>query len=114
MKVSIKPGNKKQGLIFRSDVHTVTVNTQFSEEEKAVVKELKLKGYVVIEDAPFAKNLHLDVTVGEFMSGQDYVFTLQNSTDAQDFVELVKASLGNLKAHMETYSEGPSEEAFEL
>jgi len=114
MQVSIKPGTKKRGMILKKEVHTIILNTQFTEEEKATVRELQIAKHNVIEQAPFGPDFFMDVTVSELMSGRDFVFELPTSSAAQDFIEIIKGSLANMKSHMETYSDGPSEEAFEL
>lgn len=53
MKIDIVHTEKTTGLIFKKRHHGVTVRVQFSDQEKAIIKERKLQRTVILErDCP--------------------------------------------------------------
>lgn len=114
MKVSIKPGTEQKGLLRKKTLHTVTVQTLFTEEEKAICRTLQIEDHIVLEQAQVDPGFHLDHVVSEFMSGREFTFRFLLSEEAQDFIALLKERLAALKEHMNTYSAGPDQEEFEI
>jgi hypothetical protein len=114
MKVSIVPGTKSKGLVFKSEIHTVQFSVQFSEEEKAQIKAAGVKNFAVVEDVPFSSGAVMDLEVCMLDDPKGSTAHFENQTASQDFIAVLKASLGNLKQHSETYGEGAEAETFEL
>jgi len=114
MKVSLKPGTEKQGLIMKSEIHTVHVKVQMTEEEKAAAKAANILDqelFVIPWDAK--KGIGAPTTVQELTKGLDRVGKFHNFLDASGFTAEVKEMLVKVKAALEAKM-GESEEEFEL
>ncbi|MEO0669301.1 MAG: hypothetical protein AAFZ99_15425 [Pseudomonadota bacterium] len=114
MKVSITPGTKQKGLLFKSTVHTVSFSVTFSEEEKAKVDALGIKKHAVVEGVPFKSGAIMDLTVDMIGDGYGFEASFENEGAATGFIGVLKGSLQNLKAHMDAHSGPAQAEEFEL
>lgn len=115
MKVSINPLTKKKGLVFKKTVQAVQFNVIFSAEEQAKTKALGIRDHVLIANVPFKSGGVIDLDVGMLdFAKTPYEAHFDNEGDAAEFIEILKASLQNLKAAMDAH-DGPAEaEEFEL
>lgn len=114
MKVSITPGTKQKGLLFKKTMHTVTFRVTLSEEEKAKIDALGIEKHAVVEGVPFKSGAILDLSVGMLMGGRDFEANFENEGSAAGFIEVLKGSLQNLKAHMDGHNGPAQAEEFEL
>ena len=114
MKVTIKPGTEHEGLVFRKEVHTVTVAVTMTAEEQAAAKAANILDeqlFVVPWDTKKGRGVIVtvkDLTKGLFQTGRfpDFI-------KATEFTNEVKGTLVNVKAALEAKM-GSGEEQFEL
>lgn len=114
MKVKLKPGTDTEGLIRKTEIHTVHVTVQMTEEEKAAAKAaglLDLELFVVPFDPKYGTGD--TIKVKDVANGLDKIGRFPDFLDATAFTTEVKNSLVNLKAALEAKM-GESEEEFEL
>ena len=72
MRVSIVPGTKQEGLIFKKEMHTITFSAAMSEEEKAKVKHARIEKESVIE-VPLRPDISAELHVEDFMEGKEWM-----------------------------------------
>ncbi|WP_299735300.1 hypothetical protein [uncultured Roseobacter sp.] len=114
MKVSLKPGTEKQGLIMKREIHTVHVTVQMTEEEKAAAKAANILDQELFIIPWDAKNGNgIPTKVRELAQGLDQVGKFPNFLEASAFTTEVKDMLIKLKAALEAKM-GEGEEEFEL
>lgn len=113
MKVTIKPGTAKAGLLGR-EIHTVHVTVTMSEEEKAAAKAAGLLNHHMF-NVPFSdkRDGGASCDVSQIVRGLDVIGKFSNFLDANEFSEHVKAQLVSLKSALEAKM-GAGEEKFEL
>ena len=114
MKVSLKPGTEKRGLLLKSEIHTVQLIVQMSEEEKAAARAANLMKQELFM-FPYSEKpgRAMTVTVQEIANGFDKVAYFPDFLEASAFSSEVKDMLVKLKGALEAkMNEG--EEAFEL
>ena len=114
MKVSLKPGTEKDGLIFKTEIHTVQVSVQMTEEEKAAAKAagiLDQELFVIPWDAKTGRGI--PTTVRELADGLDQKGCFVDFLEATAFTNEVKETLVNVKAALEAKM-GAGDEEFEL
>jgi len=114
MKVSLKPGTEMQGLIMKSEIHTVHVKVQMTEEEKAAAKAANILDqelFVIPWDAKQGRGV--PTTVRDLTMGLDQVGKFPDFLDASGFTSYVKDMLVKLKTALEAKM-GETEEEFEL
>ena len=114
MKVSIVPGTKKKGLIFKTEIHTVKFSVQFSEEEQAQIKAAGVRNYSLLRDVTFISGAVMDLEVFFLEGNKEKIAQFSDQTEAQRFTMELKGALANLKDHLETYGEKSEAETFEL
>jgi len=115
MKVSIKPGTEKRGMVFKKDYHTVSFTVQMSEEEKAQAKAANILDHHMIA-IPVDTNIVLDFSVKDFVNGMpphNSTAYFENQVDAAEWQEEFKRVLKRLKETLEAL-DGTGEEEFEL
>lgn len=122
MRVKVEHYEAAQHGIFRSSYfYEVRLEVQFSEEEKAIIKERRLENILLIDrDAPptvnpkRVKHPHqFYLTVGDLLKGPD-IFHFLFFHEAQNYQERIRLELANLKMHMEEAAEGLQDEEYEL
>lgn len=113
MKVSIVPGTKKEGLIFKKQMYTVTFSATMSEEEKAKVRHARLEKEAVLE-APIRPDFLMELSVSSFMEGKEWTCTFARSDYAQQFTAILKDTLRNTKEYIDNIEENPQAQSFEL
>ncbi|MEM9422764.1 MAG: hypothetical protein AAF986_09705 [Pseudomonadota bacterium] len=114
MKVSLKPGTEKEGLIMKTEIHTVSVAVQMTEEEKAAAKAagiLDKELFIVPWDAKTGRGV--SITVKDLTEGFEQVGRFPDFLEATAFTTEVKDTLVNVKAALEAKM-GETEEEFEL
>jgi len=114
MKVAIKPGTKKQGLILKSEIHTVQVTVQMTEEEKAACTAagiLQQEMFSVPFSAKSDRGFKIDVA--SLVRGLDTTADFPDFLAASEFSVHVKEMLVNLKTAIEAKINEADEE-FEL
>lgn len=114
MKVAIRPGTEKEGLIMKSEIHTVQVTVQMTEEEKAAAKAagiLKEPLFFVPWDAK--RGTGTEYTISDIVNGFDQTGKFPDFLAASQFAADVKEMLVKLKTALEAkMNEG--DEEFEL
>ena len=113
MKVSIVPATATKGLIFKKQVHTVTFSAVMNEEEKAKVRHANLEEEDVIE-VPIRPDFSMALRVKSFMNGFEWTCTFTRADYAQQFIEVLKDALANMKAYIDGVEDNPQAETFEL
>ena len=110
MKVDITHGELSSGLVFKKKFPTVTVAVQFSEEELQIIKQRKLKNYIVLErgipphlvkkeelkPGKYHEN-HFHLTLKDLMKKPD-TYALRQISEAKDYEALLKEALAGIKA----------------
>jgi hypothetical protein len=127
MRVSIEHSDKAVGLLKRVNQVEVTTTVQFSEEELAVIRDRRLKDYIVAErvpdsrtaskfDAEYAASIadgwHLRVR--DLMKGKPDRFTFDTPVDAKLYEERLKEALKTLKSFIEGNASMAEATTFEL
>lgn len=113
MKVSIVPGTKKTGLIFKTEMHTVTFSATMNEEEKAKVRHAGIEKEDILE-APIRPNFTMNLSIENFMNGTEWTCTFERSDYAQQFTEILKECLRNTKEYIDAIEVDPQAQNFEL
>lgn len=101
MKVAIRPGTEKAGLILKSEIHTVQVTVQMTEEEKAAAKAagiLNQELFIIPWDAKRGEGPTYSVSslvrgldaTGKF---PDFLAASEFATDVKDVLVRVKTAL---------------------
>jgi len=114
MKVSLKPGTERAGLIMKKEIHTVHVTVQMTEEEKAAAKAANILDQELFIIPWDAKNGNgIPTNVRELTQGLDQVGKFPDFLEASAFISEVKEVLVKVKAALEAKM-GEGEEEFEL
>ena len=114
MKVSIKPGTKKEGLIMKKEIHTVHVSVQMSEEEKAAAKAANILDqelFIIPWDAKNGRGI--PTKVRDLTQGLDETGHFPDFLEASAFTTEVKDMLVKVRGALEAKM-GAGEEEFEL
>ena len=127
MRVSIEHSDKAVGLLRMVNQIQVTTTVQFSEEELAVIRDRRLKDYIVAErvpdsrtaskfDAEYAASIadgwHLRVK--DLMKGKPDSFLFDTPVDAKIYEERLKEALKALKSFIEGNAATAEATTFEL
>ncbi len=120
MRVSIEHGTETKGLLRKTTFHLVLLSVEFSEEEKAIIRERKLERDIILErDVPanvdedkhanrglLSKVVtaavkgrdanHFHLTIGKLLSGPDS-YALSTPLEAKEYEEELKEKLVILK-----------------
>ncbi|MEW8003637.1 MAG: hypothetical protein AB2827_12700 [Candidatus Thiodiazotropha sp.] len=118
MKVDIQHDRVKKGLLLKKEMHQVTVDVRYSEEEKAIFKEepgLERVGLISMQlDFSDAKGTGPYVTPGHFLDNKPVVAALPTSARAKEFEAAVVDMLREVKGALD-YNAAPAESSsFEL
>jgi len=114
MKVGLRPGTEKEGLIMKREIHTVRVTVQMTEEEKAAAKAagiLDQELFVIHYDAKTGRGF--PATVADLTKGLDYTGKFPDFLEASSFTTEVKDTLVKVKSALEAKM-GAADEEFEL
>lgn len=114
MKVSLKPGTEKRGLVLKKEIHTVSVTVQMTEEEKAAARAASiLDQHLFVFPYDEKNGRGYPVLVKNLVKGFDDKAVFQNFLDASAFTTEVKDMLVKVKSALEAkMNEG--DEVFEL
>ena len=138
MRVDIKPVRKSKGLIFTKKLHGMQLSVQFSEEEKAIIKERDLELTILMErDTPVDVNDHkiqnrglvkklaiaatsgvdalgFHLTFRKLLKGPD-IYYFSTPIDAKHYAaELREEILPLAKAYLEGNKENATSDSYEL
>lgn len=114
MKVGLKPGTEKRGLLGGKEVHTVNITVTMSDEEKAAAQAAGLMKHEMFQVPHDAKRgdgptyLVQDLAKGLNVKGE-----FPNFIVATEFTQEVKSQLVALKSALEAKM-ASGEEEFEL
>jgi hypothetical protein len=135
MKIDIKNVEKKQGIVFKKVLHGVQTTVTFSEEEKAIIEERKLKALVLLDrgvpsDVDDVKHANrgiamrlataaikgadannFNLTINKLLKGPD-TYYLFNAHETGPYIEEIKEGMRQLK-HLLTHDDA-EDESFEL
>lgn len=114
MRVTLKPGTDQDGLIMKTEIHTVRVAVQMTEEEKAAAKAagiLEKELFVVPWDAKTGRGA--PTTVKDLTEGFEQIGRFPDFIEATAFTREVKDMLVSVKAALDAKM-GETEEEFEL
>ena len=114
MKVSLKPGTEKRGLILKSEIHTVRLTVQMTEEEKAAARAANILNQELFA-VPLSEKSNSGpiFTVNELVKGVDVTGHFADFLSASEFSSTVKDMLVKVKTALEAkMNEG--DEEFEL
>ena len=120
MKIDIKRGEEKAGLIFKKTYYTVTVTVQFSEEEKKVIQLTKTENHIVTERpkrAGIKDNAPDDIwhlRVRTLLPGKPDKYEFENLADANEYNDALLPSLKNLKGFIEKNAKPVADTSVEL
>ncbi len=123
MKVDIKTGDRTTGMVFKKTYPTVTLKVEFTEEEKAIIKQNRLEDVIVIErdcpadrDAAKSYDGQWNVRVSSLLysekSGLEHVG--RSNGEIKGFIDQAKENLPKLKAMIEGNATEAEDESFEL
>jgi hypothetical protein len=112
MKIDITHSEKTTGWISKKTYYTTTVQVQFSEEEKHVIKQNKLEKHIVAERPPRAgtsekdaNNPNLadiwDLRVSTLLKGEPDTWEFYTPAETKDYQEKVMAGLKGIKAFVQ-------------
>ena len=138
MKVNIRHVQKKQGLLFATQLHGVELAVEFSNEEKAIIKERKLEQVILLDrEVPpdvdeekhanrgLMKQLataaikgsdanHFGLTFNKLLNGPDTYFFL-TPIEAKGYEDILKQeTLPDAKAYLDGNKETGTSDSFEL
>ena len=138
MKINIHPTEKSKGLVFRKTLHGVQLSVQFSEEERAIIKERNLEKVILMErgipadvDEDKVQNrglmkqmaiaatsgtdaLGFHLTFRKLLRGPDTYF-FHTPIEAKGYIDTLKEDILPLtKAYLEGNKEGATSDSFEL
>ncbi|MEP2085052.1 MULTISPECIES: hypothetical protein [Hyphomicrobiales] len=108
MRVNIEHGETQTGMFRKTTHYTVTVNVQFTEEEKHIIKQRKIGDAIVVErgvpsdrDArKFSGIEHVfNLTIDRLLKGED-AYAFSTPLEAKEYEQLLKDSLLNLKNYI--------------
>lgn len=108
MRVNIEHGETQTGMFSKTTHHTVTVNVQFTEEEKHIIKQRKIGDAAVVErgvpsdrDARKFDGIEyvFNLTIDKLLKGED-TYAFSTPLEAKQYEELLKDSLQNLKNYI--------------
>jgi hypothetical protein len=121
MKIDITRGEAKGGLIFKKVYPSVTVQVQFTEEEKKVIEVAKLGNHILCERPKRAgekASEKLDdiwhLRVRQLLSGKPDQYEFENLAEANSYNDALVPSLKNLKAAIELNSRPIENTSIEL
>jgi len=109
MRVSINHSEKQTGVFRKTTHYIVTVKVDFSEEEKAIIKQRDLKSTVIMtRSTPSHINTSIDdiwdLTISKLLSGPDD-YGLETLAKAKDYEEVLIDSLKELKDYISANEE---------
>lgn len=138
MRVNIEHKTETKGLLRKTTFHIVALTVEFSDEEKAIVRERKLERVVILErDVPanvdeekhaerglLAKVVtaavkgrdanHFHLTIGKLLNGVDQ-YALATPLEAKEYEAALKEKLPSLKGYiMENAGIEEKSSSFEL
>lgn len=114
MKVSLKPGTEKRGLILSKEIHTLEIKVQMSEEEVAACRAANLmKQELFVLPLDIKTGRGMTVTVNDLARGFTDKAVFPDFLDASSFNSDVKDILVKLKTAIEAKMNEADEE-FEL
>lgn len=114
MRVALRPDTEKEGLIRKTEIHTIQLTVQMTEEEKAAAKAagiLDMELFVVPWDAKTGRGA--PTTVNDLTKGVDLTGRFPDFLAASEFSAEVKSMLTKVKTALEAKM-GESAEEFEL
>jgi len=125
MKIDIKTGETKSGLVFKKTHQEVNLFIEFSEEEKAIINANNLEDVVVLE-----RGCPSDIDGGNFYPGNNMDFhnvtvkrlmgkdPLRHATvskgELNTFIAQIKKKLPQLKSMIDGNAVEAEDESFEL
>jgi len=124
MKVDIKNVEVTKGMLRKKTFPAVKVKVDFSEEEKAVIKQNDWDKMVLVERgvpadqkpeafASFGEDFHY-LNVWKISNGEGDIYAFKNTGQAQMYIDEVKESLVQLKGVLEGSQSEAEDESFEL
>lgn len=116
MRVEIKPRAHTRGILRKRKCYFVKVWVQFSEEERAIIKENNLEEDVVVERMKpgfRGRTVEVPLTFRTLMAGSD-TFPAATRLEASNYIDLLKESLTTAKQYLEANTGGLPDETFEL
>lgn len=123
MRVNIEHGTETKGLIRKTTFHLVALTVEFSEEEKAIIKERKLERDLILErgvpanvneEKHESRGLlskvvtaavkgrdanHFHLTIGKLLNGTD-TYALATPLEAKEYEAELKDKLVTLKGYI--------------
>ncbi len=120
MKIDITRGEEKAGLVFKKIYQTVTLNVQFSDEEKKVIELAKLRDHIICERpkrAGIKDNAPDDIwhlRVRHLLTGKPDKYEFDNLAEANSYNDALVPSLKNLKAAIESNAKPIENTSIEL
>ena len=127
MRVSIEHAEKKFGLLRRTSRIEVSAAVVFSDEEQAVIRERKLKDYVVLKRAPDSDSVDrlgaahvagmLDayhLRVKNLLSGKPDKYLFDTPAEAKVYEHDLTEALKGFKAFITANAEMAGAKTFEL
>ena len=119
MKVDIKHEAVTKGLLFKKEMHQVSIQVLFSEEERAILKkdfDLSRMGmFHMPERFPDAKHITGPYVVpGNFLDNKPYVAAFETVARAKDFEIEVVSMLKDLKEAFAYHAAPGDSSSFEL
>lgn len=117
MKIDIKHSTIEQGLMKKSSLHVVTLLVEFTEEEKAIIKQNDIGELVIIERDPPAttrnSNSDHNLTFNMLFKGEDKYVVLIPS-EAKAYTEQLIDSLKKSKEFLEENATLPEDISLEI
>jgi hypothetical protein len=118
MRVSIDHGEFVKGLVIKKRWPSVTVKVEFSEEEKAIIKQRKLEKIVVMErDWPAHMGTmsgDFNLTIGGLLKNQLTEYTCDNISRAKQYEAELIERLKRLKEFLGENGDKAESKTFEL
>jgi len=120
MKIDIERSERTEGLIFKKPVFWVSLTVRFSEEEKAVIQQRRLKEWrvVTVKDGYKINGRVEDwwLTIGDLLPGEGRGCRFDTPIEAQQFeAELKSTHLPVLKQFLTSNAQPvQGKESFEL
>lgn len=127
MKVDIKNQEVQEGFVFKKKYHEVTLQVEFSEEEKAIIKQNKLKDIILLKrDIPANRKVasyssimendptFWDLKVYSLLDKRGNSYAFHDLGSAKNYIADLKETLPKLKSMLENNVGEAEDESFEL
>ena len=124
MRVNIAHSEKQQGLLRKTTYYVVTLDVQFSEEEKQIIKEAGIEDELIIErtvsaDKNAAKYDGIEdiwnLTIKDLLQSKPDVYAFFTPADAKLYEEQIREQMPKLKQYIEINTkDGMDDTSFEL